>query len=197
MSRSWSNAEKRRLVEGLCRPGAMSQPYDSHPFGRVLDSRGLHEYFLAGEFESGERFQRAKRAMDTYLCRMLQRDFTPLVDQVPAYIKATHDGILNTGDQLIRWLYYTYNFYDSDEDSDSDEEEEATDGEADEEADEEEDSEEDEEDEEMEDSEDEQEQPAEEPGTREFRLEEPSEEYSRRVNEYNSWIRHREGLPDA
>ncbi|KAK8062219.1 hypothetical protein PG997_014316 [Apiospora hydei] len=64
MSRSWSNAEKRRLVEGLCRPGTMTQPWGAHPFGRVISSRGLHEYFLEGEFENGEKFQRAHRAMD-------------------------------------------------------------------------------------------------------------------------------------
>ncbi|KAK8062220.1 hypothetical protein PG997_014317 [Apiospora hydei] len=128
----------------------------------------------------------------------------PLVDQIPGYIKATN-GVLNSGDQLIRWLYYTYDFYVSDEDEEEDEEEEAMEGEEMEEEmeedsedegeesdDQESDVGDDQDDSDQDDSEQEQEPVEANVGEVEFHLEEPSEEYARRVNAYNEWVRYKE-----
>ncbi|KAK7995550.1 hypothetical protein PG990_014323 [Apiospora arundinis] len=60
----WTNAEKRRLAEGLSRPEVLTRPYHGHPFGRVQNREELHQFFLSGEAEPGKLFQRGHRATE-------------------------------------------------------------------------------------------------------------------------------------
>lgn len=201
--RTWTNSKKRWIAEGLCRDGVMTKPYARFPFGRVRDVDEFHAYYQSGESEDGEKFQIGIRALDTMVRRMLRKDFDPYAEEIPERVRVT-DGVPNDGNVLVRWVYNTWHFYQSDvEDAGEEEVEEAEEGDGD-----------------VplpgapEERRDEivvqPEQPSQEqptvvekdnngqgaPATQQaanqnqtqFRLEQPSEEYIRRVEEYHQWI---------
>ncbi|KAK6836856.1 hypothetical protein PG987_007351 [Apiospora arundinis] len=179
----WSDAKKRRLTEGLCRPEVLAKPYVGHPFGRVKNREELHQFFMSGEAEPGKKFQRGHRATENEVSRMLREDFAPLSEEIPDHVKTT-SGVLNSGSQLVSWIYETYDLYPEEnqrvqqaeesqeqskpEDPADDDHEDAASGEG-----------------EQQSNEDDR-----------FKLAVPDEEYDRQVEAYYNWFAYKEELPD-
>ncbi|KAK6859141.1 hypothetical protein PG995_004994 [Apiospora arundinis] len=167
----WTNAEKRRLAEGLSRPDVLTRPYHGHPFGRVQNREELHQFFLSGEAEPGKLFQRGHRATENQVSRMLREDFAPLSDDIPDH--ENHDLYPDEEESEAQQTENAAQSKPQDVDDVDEDKETATD--------------------------DGEEQanngmPNNDNDIPEWAA--PSEEHSRQVEEYYKWITYREELPD-